>query len=526
MFSLERARLCALILLSGSITMVHAQGSRNLDARIKAIMARPEFAHARFGMEVYSADGKTCIYQLNEQQLFVPGSTTKLLTEGTALQLLGSDYRFHTRVYRTGPINGDTLNGDLVLLASGDPNLSNRIQPDGTLAFENEDHSYGGPDSKGLSGNPSLVIYELARQIAAKGIRRITGRLLIDGTLFAEGERELGTGVVMSPIVVNDNLVDVVAAPGVTVGAPVTLQIKPKTSYLNLINKAVTGPAGSKATLDYKDDLLNSDGTRTVVITGSLALGSAPEMQAYHPPQPSSYAAMLMQEALKEVGVTAALPASSDKIDFKAIIKNYTTEDVVAEHVSPPFKEEVKVTLKVSQNLHASMTPYLLGALLAKKTDDPAQDGFDLERAFLTRQGLDLTAAVQSDGAGGNAYFTPDFMVHFLLSMSHAANFDDYYRALPIMGKDGSLFKIQVNSPAAGHVHAKTGTYAVYDALNKNLLVSGKGLAGYMDTKTGQHLVFALYVNNVSVTLEDPEAVQKVAGEALGEIASLVYDAN
>jgi len=45
-----------------------------------------------------------------------------------------------------------------VLVASGDLNLSNRIQPDGTLAFENEDHSYGGPDSKGLPGDPLQVV--------------------------------------------------------------------------------------------------------------------------------------------------------------------------------------------------------------------------------------------------------------------------------------------------------------------------------------------------------------------------------
>ncbi len=116
-------------------------------------------------------------------------------------------------------------------------------------------------------------------------------------------------------------------------------------------------------------------------------------------------------------------------------------------------------------------------------------------------------------------------MVHYLLSMSKQKNFEDFYSALPILGKDGSLFKIQVNSPAAGHVHAKTGTYAVYDALNKNLLVTGKGLAGYMETASGQHLILALYVNNVAVSAEDPDATSKVAGEALGEIAGAAYDA-
>ena len=203
----------------------------------------------------------------------------------------------------------------------------------------------------------------------------------------------------------------------------------------------------------------------------------------------------------------------------------YTAENVVAEHVSPPLKEDVKITLKVSQNLHASSMPYLLGSLAAHKTEDIDQAGFDIEHDFLTKAGLDLGGAVQSDGAGGNAYFSPDFMTKYLLFMSKQKDYEDFYRGMPILGKDGTLVKIQVNSPAAGHVHAKTGTYGSYDALNKKLIISGKGLAGYMDTASGQHLILALYVNMVSVSLDDPEAAQKVAGEALGEIAAAAYDA-
>src|SRR5438552_6333318 len=113
------------------------------------------------------------------------------------------------------------LDGDIVLVASGDPNLSGRMKPEGTLAYENMDHSYGGPDSKGL-GDPLLVIKELAQQIAAKGIKRVKGRVQVDVSLFPEGERELGTNVVISPVVVNDNVIDIIAAPSDKEGAPVT----------------------------------------------------------------------------------------------------------------------------------------------------------------------------------------------------------------------------------------------------------------------------------------------------------------
>src|SRR6266404_7527653 len=250
-----------------------AQSNTALEQRIKMITERPEFAHSRFGIKFISAESGDVVYELNSPQLFVPGSTTKLLSAGTALELLGADYRFHTKIYRTGPIQKDgTLHGDLVLVASGDLNLSNRIQPDGTLAFEDEDHSYGGPDSKGLPGDPLQVMRDFARQVAAKGIKQIRGRVLVDATLFPEGERELGTGVVISPIVVNDNVVDVIISPGTAENASAQLKVAPQTAYVTIINQATTGKAGSNSSVKYENGKLNPDGTRTATLTGSMAV--------------------------------------------------------------------------------------------------------------------------------------------------------------------------------------------------------------------------------------------------------------
>jgi len=167
--------------------------------------------------------------------------------------------------------------------------------------------------------------------------------------------------------------------------------------------------------------------------------------------------------------------------------------------------------------------PLILGTALAHANKDIDQAGFDLVNAFLTKAGLDLTGAAQSDGAGAEAFFTPDFMTHYLSFMSKQKDFPDFHRALPILGKDGTLFKTQVNSPAAGQVFAKTGTYGTSDELNRKMMITGKGLAGYVETAKGTHLAFALYVNMVAVPLEDPDAAQNIAGEALGEIATAAY---
>jgi PBP4 family serine-type D-alanyl-D-alanine carboxypeptidase len=505
-----------------------ARAQSSLEAKINQITTRPEFRHSSFGIEVYSLDQNKVIYALNSQQFFTPASTTKLFTEGTALELLGADYRFHTKVYRTGSINSDgTLNGDLILVASGDPDLSGRIQPDGTLAFENEDHAYdGSPDTKAVPGDPLLVIRQLARQVASRGIKRIIGRVLVDATLFPEGDRELGTDLVISPICVNDNIIDLTVSAGDTQGAPVKINISPFTSYVTFDNQITTGPAGSKPDVNVgATDTVNADGSHYVTLTGTFPLGGPSILYKYAVPQPSRFAQVTFIEALRQYGVAANIPDLNAPADFKSLSAFYTAENIVAEHVSPPLSEEVKVTLKVSQNLHASMTPYILGAVLGHATKDVNQAGFNLEHDFLAKAGLDLSGASQADGAGGaqSAFFTPDFVAHYLAFMSRQKDFSLFEKALPILGRDGTLWKIEVNSPAAGHVMAKTGTFGAYDALNKDLMLTGKGLAGYMITADGRHLAFALYANRVLLSLNEPNAADTVVGEALGQIASAIY---
>jgi PBP4 family serine-type D-alanyl-D-alanine carboxypeptidase len=503
-----------------------AQKESALAAKIAEITSRPEYTHSTFGVEVYSLDDNKVLFALRANELFTPASTTKLLTEGTALELLGADYRFHTRVYRTGQIAGGTLKGDLILVASGDPNLSGRIQPDGTLAFENEDHSYDGSrDTRAVPGDPLLVIREMATQIASHGIKRIQGNALVDASLFPEGEREDGTNAVISPICVNDNLVDLTITPGDKEGAATSIQVSPETSYATFVDRVTTGAPDSRANVETSPDTTNPDGGHAVTVTGSLPAHRAPMLYVYRVPEPTRFAQIAFVTALREKGIAVNLPAVNLKPDFQAASHSYTPENLLAEHVSPPLSEEVKVTLKVSQNLHASMTPYIIGAIAAHKTSNIDQAGFEAEHDFLVKAGLDLTGASQADGAGGamSAYFTPDFMVHYLVFMAKQKDFRVFENALPILGRDGTLWKIQTHSLAAGHVFAKTGTFGSYDALNKRLMLNGKGLAGYITTPDGHRCAFAAYANRVSLPMDDPEAPQNVVGQALGEIAAAIY---
>src|SRR5882762_5499951 len=503
----------------------HAQSESSLSQRIQKVISRPEFAHANFGIEFYSLDTGKVVYALNADKLFVPASTTKILTEGTLLAKLGADYRFHTRVYRSGPIDKHgTLKGDLILVASGDPNLSNRIQPDGTLAFVDEDHSYEGP---ALPGDPFLVIQQLAKDVAAKGIHKIEGRVAIDAALFPDGPREAGTNVVMSSITINDNVIDLTATPGAKAGDPVRLRTSPETSYIKFVNHLTTSPGESKPSFEPPATTTNPDGSVLVALSGSLPVGTSQETAAIPVPSPTKFAETAFREALSARGIqikTAPRPGVSDLSSYSRF---YSAENQVAEHVSPPLSEEIKVTLKVSQNLHAGMGPYLLGTLVAKDTKNPLNAGFNVEHDFLQLAKLDLAGAAQGDGAGGDwaDLFSPDFMVHYLTYWTTRPDYQAFFKALPILGKDGTLAKIQPSSPGAGHVFAKTGTFGSEDKLNGKMMLNGKGLAGYVITKDGKKLAFAAYVNHVSLA-PDTDAAQQVAGQALGEIAAAAYDAD
>ncbi len=484
------------------------------DARIRAVMDRPEFAHALWGMEFYDLDAKTVVASVNGNRLFVPGSTTKLLTMGTALEVLGADHRFRTRVYRTGPIRNGVLDGDLVLVASGDPNLSGRRKPDGSYAFIDRDHSYGGMP---LPTDPLLTLREMAKQVAARGITSVTGQVIVDASLFMEGDRELGTRVVLSPMVVNDNVIDIVVTPGAKSGDAATVVVSPRTSHLAVQAMITTADSGSANSVRSVEDSSSVD-HRVLVMSGNVPRG-APINLRWSVPSPRRFGEIVFSEVLADAGVRVLPRLGQRTLDLAALSRFHVDSMAVAEHLSLPLTAEAAVLLKTSQNLHASNFPLLLGALPASQK--AGMNGFDLARDWLQREGLDLDGAMQGDGAGGDAFFSPRFMTRYLALVATRPWSTAFHDALPVLGKDGTLATIQVGSPGAGKVFAKTGTFATYDPLNKRTLVTGKGLAGYFTSRSGRRIAFAIYVNHFAVKSGDPAIV---AGQALGEIASLAWE--
>jgi PBP4 family serine-type D-alanyl-D-alanine carboxypeptidase len=430
------------------------------------------------------------------------------------------------------------LKGDLVLVAGGDLLLGGRVQTDGTLALPEPDHTYDmHPDAVPVPGDPLWSIREIAGQVAARGIKRIEGRVLVDASLFREAKGEAGgTGkFTVSPITINDNLVDVMVTPGSREGELCTLRISPETSYVKVINQTKTTAASLAPTsgmpqmgpgaLRFGDDVTNADGTQTVTLTGNVSQGSRPALRAYRIPEPVRFAEMVLAESLRDKGISAKVDLFATP-DYQTLSTFYIPENRVAEHVSLPLSEEVKVMLKVSSNPHTVHFPYLVGAIAGRDKENAKKTGNEFQQRLFEKAGLD---PVGNSGGDFGEKYSPDFFIKFLTFMSRQPDFPKYLTALPIMGKDGSLANVQANSPAVGHVYAKTGTgmsmrsIAGNSGPAKNAMQVVKALAGFIELPDRRFVVFAAFLE-----FENQSGLKGVEqlNEVMGEITSVVYESS
>jgi D-alanyl-D-alanine carboxypeptidase/D-alanyl-D-alanine-endopeptidase (penicillin-binding protein 4) len=487
----------------------------SFESNLSTITSAPRYMHASWGIIIVDPATGKAHYERNAEEMYVPGSTTKLFSSSAVIEALGADYRFVTPVYATAaPGAGGKLDGDLVLVASGDPDMGGRTLPDGTIAYTNVDHG----DANALGGailaptDPLAGLNDLASQVKKTGITAVSD-VVIDDRLFET--TDLKKDHVLSPVIVNDNLIDITITPGVPGSGP-SLAMRPETSAYHLLNKATTGSAGTPLAVG-----ITQDPAGAIVVSGTIAADAGPVNQTYSIKTPAVFARTLFIEALERQGISVAAAVTGDnpsaKLPAAAV---YPSLWKVAEITSPPLTEDVKLTLKVSQNLHAD-TYIPLIAVASNKTG--FYDGMIAEGKILNALGIDTNGVVLGDGEGGDSVdrFSPRSAAQLLTVMTTRPYAERYVKALPILGVDGSLASsCTAGNPACGHVYAKTGTRAGYDPLNDRGILLTKSLAGYVDTRSGKRLVFAVFVNNVPFSdLSDMMA----AGDDLGSIAGLIY---
>ncbi|MDI6644136.1 MAG: D-alanyl-D-alanine carboxypeptidase/D-alanyl-D-alanine-endopeptidase [Methanobacteriaceae archaeon] len=446
-----------------------------------------------WGILIEDMESGEIIYEKNANQMFVPGSVAKIFICAAALDAYGPEYKFETPVYYTGEVDDEgALKGDLILVAQGDPTMNGRNTPDGRINFTNLDHG----DANTIEGvnltseDPLNGLNDLARQVKSYGIKRVDGDVIIDDRLF---ETELSTTgeYMISPIMINDNLIDFEITPG-RVGENASVKWRPQTSTYNVTSQIITVDSGET------NITVNDHGSGRIILKGQIPAGSDPVIRTYTIKDPSNFARSLFIEALQREGVNITAPLKGENPQVPNN-NTYSEENRVAVLTSLPFSENIKLILKVSQNQQADTLVSLLAARNKKKTFD---EGMNLEGDYLKKAGLNPDSIALSDGRGGSPSdrISPRASDQLLRYISQQPYFQSFYDGLPIMGYDGTLVGVVNNSsPLYGNLRAKTGTNLADDKLFNQGILLGKSKAGYMETKSGRRLIISIFINNLPV---------------------------
>jgi D-alanyl-D-alanine carboxypeptidase/D-alanyl-D-alanine-endopeptidase (penicillin-binding protein 4) len=489
----------------------------DLAGRIEAVIDGADYRHAHWGILIVDAESGQTLYARNPDQLFFPASTTKLYSCAAALAALGSDFRFETPVYSRGTVKDGVLSGDLILLAQGDLTFGGRTDAGGRMAFKNYDHIYANGNSRAelTQADPLAGLKALAQQIAAAGIRQVQGNVLIDERLFDRG-RGSGSGPsILTPIVVNDNVVDLIVTPADEAGKSAQVRMRPETSFVQMDAQVATVGEGKPRRVQVR-----GAGPHSVVVRGQIPVKAKPLVRIYSVDDPAAFARALFIESLRREGITvAASPLQAPRAELPEK-ESYARLTRVARFTSPPFSEVIKVTLKVSHNLYASTLPLLIAAKNGGRT---VADGLHWQRKFLVDLGVAVDSISFGGGAGGSNAdaVTPRATVQLLRALAKRSDYPALRAGLPILGVDGTLVDaVPADSPARGNVYAKTGTLTWDDLMNERSLLTSKALAGTMTTANGRSLIVALYVNGVPLP---KGATSARVGKLLGHLCEIIY---
>ena len=442
-------------------------------ARADALLDAAPASKGDWGLLIVDARTGETLCEKNADNYFVPASNMKLFTTALALAKLGPDYRFHTTLETRGAISPDgRLVGDLLLVGRGDPNLSNRKFP-----YE---------DKEEFDGPPERVLAELADALVARGVKEISGDLVGDDSYFPR-ERfpsgwEIGDivweyGAAISAIVVDDNTVTLTLTPGVRAGDPVPATVEPLTPDFVLQNDVATSAA------DLKSDLIltREPGANLVVVRGTLPAKSVPRKLVLAIEEPAQHAAALLAALLADRGVKLDGQARAIHVPETDV----TPRTVLAEHVSVPLADSVKLVNKISQNLHTEM---LLRAVARQNgLWNTPDELFKVPQDFYASAGIAPDDVVQTDASGLSRHdlVTPRAVVTLLRYAQQQTWFAPYFASLPVAGEDGSLQDRMKGTVAAGRVHAKTGS-----------VEHVRTLSGFADTPGGRRLIFSFLSNN------------------------------
>lgn len=440
---------------------------------LAAIFTDPAIDHAQWSVAVESIARGDSLFRQNAQRLQVPASNQKLLTTAVAAERLGWDFRYTDRVYALGAITDGVLEGDLIVTSDGDPTINPR-HPVRWSALD-----------------------DWAKQLADRGLRRISGAIIGDDNAFAEpgwglgwswDDIPLGYGAPVGALQYNESEVEIEVLPGVRPGAQAFVDLSPPASGLGVDHDVTTGADGSETRI-LVDRML---GSAVVTVRGQVSSNdkSRATVAVANPTQQFVNA---LRAALELRGIVVDGPTLD--VDEMATPPALTNATLLIEDRSPPLEDIIGVTLKFSRNIYAET---LLRSLA---TDSPktAEAGLQVLRDTLLSWGIANEGYLARDGSGLSRYdwITADTIAQLLVHVAKDPKLGDRFRqALSVPGEPGTLEPRMKNTPLQTRVWAKSGSMSQV-----------RSLSGYITTIEGEPLVFSIIVNGFRLPGREIDAV-------------------
>ena len=448
-------RLYLFVLLAVVSSILKAQP---LAQRLDSLLSNdPMLRTSEVGITVFDLTTGESLFQYQDEKLYRPASTEKVVTSVTALATLGLDYTMDTRLQYTGKIEGDTLKGNLYLVGGFDPE------------FMDED------------------LDSLVDVIAQSGIRYIADTLaadvsMMDSVYWGNGwswdDVPDSFQPYMSPLMLNRGCVDVTVIPAEKDSFPI-IECVPASDYYQVDNDGVSnnpqaGPLRITRNWLHNGNLIHVSGNVSKKTTRTLSIYTSKDF-FFH----------TFINRLKEKGIEANTTAFADcpENDSLRVVSPLFT-------LQRPIGEVLTQMMKESDNLCAESMFYHLALHHTQQKRVKDNDGSDAINHFV-KESLGLNPEYYNivDGSGVSLYnyISPRLLLEYLkYAYYHADIFQSFYEALPIAGIDGTLKSRMKKSKAYKNVHAKTGT------------VTGvSSLAGYAKALNGHQLAFAIINQNV-----------------------------
>jgi D-alanyl-D-alanine carboxypeptidase/D-alanyl-D-alanine-endopeptidase (penicillin-binding protein 4) len=422
--------------------------------------------NANISLLVKDLESNKVLYEFRPNNVSIPASTMKVVTTATALEMLGPNFCFQTKLEMDGTLNSKgILNGNLYIRGGGDPTLGSEFM--------------GKPD----------FLNDWVNAIQKAGIKKVNGRIVADETLFDDQGvnpkwtwEDVGNYYAAGAYGISylDNTFKLVLNSGKIGTTPEIVRTIPDIPSLSFNNHLKSSSIAFDSAYFYGAPHSNNRSIQGEIPANRLEFVVKGDI-----PNPGLLLAEHLQNKLQENGISVSEVPTD-------IVKNETERKLIFTTDSPPLKDIITKTNFHSINSYAEEIFRYLA--LNKHSVATSKEAIAEIRSFWKSKNLPIDQLFQYDGCGLSPLdaVSAGFLVDLLTYMqTNSQNKEEFFNSLPVSGESGTLKNFLAKTSLQGKVYAKSGT------------IGGvKCYAGYIINKKKKY-VFAILVNHANGTSKE-----------------------